>query len=98
MQHHKLSSAYNVVVIALASTYSVTFSTPTRDFTQIPLCGSKRVMACSIKGDVKKILLLRPEGGDFRDIQPLSVVEDAGLVSCPWIGFALFHLSSCIFD
>jgi hypothetical protein len=55
-------------------------------------------MACSIKGDVKRILLLRPEGGDFRDIQPLSVVEDAGLVSCPWIGFALFHLSSCIFD
>jgi hypothetical protein len=28
-------------------------------------------MACSIKGDVKKILLPRPEGG-FRDIQPLS--------------------------
>ena len=55
-------------------------------------------MAWSIKGDVKRILLLRPEGGDFRDIQPLSVVEDAGLVSCPWIGFALFHLSSCIFD
>jgi hypothetical protein len=54
-------------------------------------------MACSIKGDVKKILLLRPEGGDFCDIQPLSVGEDAGLVSCPWIGFALFHLSSCIF-
>ena len=26
-------------------------------------------MACSIKGDVKKILLPRPEGGDFRDIQ-----------------------------
>src|SRR5947207_10815963 len=34
MQHHKLSSAYNVVVIALASTYSVTFSTPTRHYTQ----------------------------------------------------------------
>jgi hypothetical protein len=27
-------------------------------------------MAWSIKGDVKRILLLRPEGGDFRDIQP----------------------------
>ena len=68
------------------------------DYTQNPLCRSKRVMAWSIKGDVKKILLLRPEGGDFRDIQPLSVGEDAGLVSCPWIGFALFRLSSCIFD
>src|SRR6266496_4659738 len=29
LQHHELSSAYNVVVIALASTNSVTFSTPT---------------------------------------------------------------------
>jgi hypothetical protein len=29
MQHHQLSSAYNVVVIALASTNSVTFSTST---------------------------------------------------------------------
>ena len=35
--------------------------------------------------------------GDVRDIQPLAVVEDADLVSCPWIGFALFHLSCCIF-
>ena len=33
MQHHKLSSAYNVVVIALASTNSVTFSTSTRFIT-----------------------------------------------------------------
>jgi hypothetical protein len=36
MQHHKLSSAYNVVVIALASTNSVTFSTSTCHFTNNP--------------------------------------------------------------
>jgi hypothetical protein len=35
--------------------------------------------------------------GDFRDIQPpLSCGRRwSGVV--PWIGFALFHLSSCIF-
>jgi hypothetical protein len=55
-------------------------------------------MACSIKGDVKKILLPRPEGGEISATSsPLSVVEGAGLGSCPWIGFALFHLSGCIF-
>src|SRR5262249_33138923 len=32
VQHHRLSSAYNVVVIALASTNSVTFSTSTSVF------------------------------------------------------------------
>src|SRR5678816_3317322 len=28
---------------------------------------------------------------------PALVVEDADLVSCPWTGFAWFHLSRCIF-
>ncbi|HSZ02622.1 MAG TPA: hypothetical protein VK788_24215, partial [Terriglobales bacterium] len=32
LQHHFLSSAYNLAVIALASTNSVTFSTPTGFF------------------------------------------------------------------
>ena len=55
-----------------------------------PLCRSKREMACSIKGNVKKILLPRPgRRGDFRDIQPLLTTEDACLVSYPWIGFAV---------
>jgi hypothetical protein len=36
IQHHKLSSAYNVVVFALASTNSVTFSTPTLYYTHDP--------------------------------------------------------------
>jgi len=38
----------------------------------MPRAGILSITACSIKGDVKKILLRRPEGGDFRDIQPLS--------------------------
>jgi len=33
LQHHFLSSAYNLAVIALASTNSVTFLTPTPHFT-----------------------------------------------------------------
>jgi hypothetical protein len=45
----------------------------------------------------RKYFSLDRKAGSFRDIQPLSVVEDADLVSCPWIGFALFHLSGCIF-
>jgi hypothetical protein len=45
----------------------------------------------------RKYFSLDRKAGDFRDIQPLAVVEDADLVSCPWIGFALFHLSRCIF-
>src|SRR5215831_12891350 len=33
LQHHSLSSAYNLALVALASTNSVTFSTATLDFT-----------------------------------------------------------------
>jgi hypothetical protein len=33
LQHHSLSSAYNLALVALASTNSVTFSTLTPDFT-----------------------------------------------------------------
>ena len=62
------------------------------------LCGSNRVMAWSIKGDVKKILLPRPEGGEISATSSPSQLWKA-LVwgSCPGIGFALFHLSGCIF-
>ena len=61
---------------------------------KIPLCGSKREMAWSIKGEVKKILLLRPEGGKYSAISSPTHHEDAYQVLCPWIGFALFDLSS----
>jgi hypothetical protein len=69
----------------------------------VPQKGEQTAQACamawSIKGDVKKILLPRPEGGEISATSSLlSVVEDACLVSCPWIGLALFHLSSCIFS
>src|SRR5262244_2156535 len=36
LQHHSLSSAYNLALVALASTNSVTFSTATLDFTHCP--------------------------------------------------------------
>ena len=56
--------------------------------------GVLSAMACSIKGDVKKILLPRPEGGKISATSSPSHGEDACRVLCPWIGFALFDLSS----
>ena len=57
-----------------------------------------REMAWSIKGDVKKILLPRPEGGGISATSsPFSLRKTLVWCSCPWIGSALFHLSSCIF-
>ena len=44
----------------------------------------------------RKYFSLDREAGISATSSPLTV-EDAGLVSCPWIGFALFHLSSCTF-
>ena len=45
----------------------------------------------------RKYFSLDRKAGRFpRDPAPLTV-EDACLVSYPWIGFAIFHLRSCIF-
>jgi len=54
------------------------------------------VIACSIRGDVKNILLPPPEARLwFAASSPLSDRSDARVL-CLW-GFALLHLSSCMF-
>lgn len=46
----------------------------------------------------RKILLPRPEGGEISArSSPFSLRKTLVLVSYPWIGFALFPLSRCIF-
>src|SRR5438552_11340440 len=65
-----------------------------RHSTQNP---SMSVNACSIRGDVKNIFLPTPEARIFSAASSPCTIEDAGLVSGPGVGSALFHLSSCIF-
>jgi hypothetical protein len=56
------------------------------------------VNACSIKGDVKENTSPATGGReDFLDVQPLSPQKTLVWCCAPRIGFALFHLSSCIF-
>src|SRR5215471_6308505 len=52
LQHHSLSSAYNLALVALASTNSVTFSTATPHFTQNPLTGGS--IAAHVSAKFKK--------------------------------------------